>query len=125
MTKASRKAQTQIEVWDNKDVGVKYKGRLLGLITDKEFNAIIKSTDLQKKVITKETVLLSEITDNHKDLSGYRLMLAIKSKDGVAVVGKKLFISERLHLMSYVRPARNECGITGEVDSYLFIKEGI
>ena len=125
MTEANRKVQTQIEVCAGKNNNVKYKGRLLGLITDEEFNAIIKSAGLQKKVATKETVLLSEITDNHKDLSGYRLVLAIKSKDDITVIGKKLFVSERLHLVSYVRPNKNECGITGEVNSYMFIKEGV
>jgi len=121
----SRKVQTQIEVWSGGDNGIKYKGRLLGLITDSEFNAILKSGSLQKKVATKETIPLEEITDNHKDLSGYRLVLAIRSKDGITSVGKKLFISERLHLMSYVRASRGECGITAESDSYLFIKEGV
>jgi hypothetical protein len=121
----SKKVQTQIDLWTDKDIGVKYKGRLLGLITDKEFNAIINSARLQKKVATKETVPLKEITDNHKDLDGYRLVLAIRSKDDITSVGKKLFISERLHLVSYVRASKGECGITGETNSYLFIKEGV
>jgi hypothetical protein len=120
----AKKVQTQIEVWTGGEDGIKYQGRLLGLITDEEFNAIMNSASLQKRVITKETVPLREITENYKDLSGHRIVLAIKSKNDVVVMGKKLFISERLHLMSYVRDAKGECGITGETDSYLFIKEG-
>jgi len=121
----SKKVQTQIDLWTGGDDNIKYKGRLLGLVTDEEFNAIINSARLQKKVATKETISLKEITDNHKDLAGHRLVLAIKYKDDITSVGKKLFISERLYLVSYVRASKGECGITGETNSYLFIKEGV
>ena len=122
MTDVNKNIVTEIEVWAN-EKSVKYKGRILGLITDGEFNAIMKSHDLQKKVATKETIRISEITENYKDLSGHRLVMAIKHKNGVNIIGRKLFISERLYLLSYVSSEKNECGFTGISSSYLFIKE--
>jgi hypothetical protein len=104
--------------------GRTYKGRLLGLITDKEFTSLIKDTDIQKKCYTSATIPLSEIVDNYEDLDGYRMTIAVKEIDGKSVIGQKLFVTERLSLVSYLNTDRS-AGITGENGAYMMIEEEV
>ena len=98
-----------------------YNGRLLGLIDDAEFNILLSDKVTQARCKTRGAMPLKEITDNHQDLKGMRLMVVVNETDGKNEI-PYLFISERLHFVSYVKPD-NECGFTGITDSYLMVKE--
>ena len=102
--------------------GRAYKGRLLGLITDKEFASLIESVDVQKKCYTSATIPLSEVVDNYEDLEGYRMVVAVKEIDSEPIIGQKLFITERLSLVSYLNTDRS-AGITGENGAYMMVEE--
>ncbi len=105
-----------------------YYGRLLGLIDDQEFAAMIGDSKLQKKCITKETKPLSDIADNWSDLTGYRLVIALKKVNGIDVC-KKLLITDRLGLVSFVRQGESESSLdigistAGSNGSYVFLQE--
>jgi len=105
--------------------GRKYEGRLLGLITDKEFASLIHNVEIQKKCFTSATMPLSELVDNHEDLTGYRLAMAVKEIDEKPVMdSQKLFITERLSLVSYLNTDKS-AGITGENGAYMMVEEEI
>jgi hypothetical protein len=104
------------------DNGIEYSGRLLGLITDKEFASLIKSVDVQKKCYTSATMPLSEIVDNYEELDGYRIVVAVKEVNGKSIIGQKLFVTERLSLVSYLNSDKS-AGITGENGAYMLIEE--
>jgi hypothetical protein len=99
-----------------------YYGRLLGLINDDEFNSILKSSELKKRVETKETIQLSDITNNHQDIDGFRMVMTVKKVNCKDITEPKLFISERLTFVSYVQP-EGSCAFTGESQSYLMVEE--
>jgi len=104
--------------------GRTYEGRLLGLITDKEFASLVSNVDIQKKCYTSATMPLSEVVDNYEDLEGYRIAVAVKKVDSVPVTGQKLFITERLSLISYLNTDRS-AGITGENGAYMMVEEEV
>lgn len=105
--------------------GKRYTGRLVGLITDKEFAALIENDSVQKRCFTSGTIPLSDIVDHHEELDGYRIVMAIKKIDDNPVLGQRLFITERLALVSQLNPdtTAKSAGITGESGSYMMIEE--
>jgi hypothetical protein len=102
--------------------GRRYTGRLIGLVNDKEFAAIIRNKELQKKCFTSATMPLTDIVDHHEKLEGYRMVIAMKKVDGEPIIGNKLFITERLSLISYLDNDKS-AGITGENGAYMFVEE--
>lgn len=98
------------------------EGRLLGLINDKEFNAIVTSKELQKKVLTKETISLSSITQHYQNLEDYRVVVAVRSRDGAQFHPARLFASDKLGVVSFVQPDGN-CGFTDRGQAYIMIEE--
>lgn len=113
------KKNTTIELCDRNK---KYRGRLLGLVDDKEFHALMTKKRFQNKIFSCRTVRLSEISNSYKiGFNGLRLVLAVREVDGEAVGGKHLFITEKL---SYVgSDVGGELGILGEEDEYYIVKE--
>lgn len=98
------------------------EGRLLGLINDKEFNAIVASKQLQKKVLTKETIPLSSITKHHQNLEDYRVVVAARVRNDTQFHPARLFISDKLGVVSFVQPEGN-CGFTDRGQAYVMIEE--
>ena len=128
-TKLKRRT-VSIDFWGSSSIsranlgsnGRAYSGRLLGLITDEEFASLIENSELQKKCYTSATIPLSEIVDNHEALDGYRIVVAVKEIDDKPVIGQRLFITERLSLVSYLNTNKS-AGITGENGAYMLIDE--
>jgi hypothetical protein len=113
---------TTIELCGSKKI---YKGRLLGLIDDREFHALMTKKRFQAKVFSCRTIPLAEIRFNYREgFNGLRLVLAIKESNGEAVPGKLLFITEKL---SYIGNEENahDIGILGEDDEYYIVKEEV
>jgi len=125
-----KKRTISIDFWGSSSIsranlgsnGKAYSGRLLGLITDEEFASLIENPDLQKKCYTSATIPLSEIVDNHEALDGYRIVVAVKEIDDKPVIGQRLFVTERLSLVSYLNTDKS-AGITGENGAYMLIDE--
>ena len=128
-TKLKRRT-VSIDFWGSSSIsranlgsnGRAYSGRLLGLITDEEFASLIENSELQKKCYTSATIPLSEIVDNHEALDGYRIVVAVKEINDKPVIGQRLFITERLSLVSYLNTNKS-AGITGEIGAYMLIDE--
>lgn len=78
----------------------KYTGRFLGFIKDDEFNALCHNKEVANRIECKETQSLMDSIANRGHLTGYRLVLVIKKVNDVNVKAKKLFISEKLDLVS-------------------------
>jgi len=105
--------------------GKTYSGRLIGLINDKEFASMIANKEVRKKCFTSATIPLSDIVDNYESLDGFRIVVALKEMDDKPVIGKnKLFITERLSLVSYLNTDKS-AGITGENGAYMMISEEV
>jgi len=98
------------------------EGRLLGLINDKEFNAIVSSKKLQKGVLTKATKSLSSITRHYQNLEDYRVVVAARARNGEQFHPARLFISDKLGVVSFVQPGGN-CGFTDRSQAYIMIEE--
>ncbi len=96
-----------------------YTGRCVGLLTDKEFNAIINTKNLQKKLLTGKTVPLVDIA-NVSEVQNLRLAVVVKPTNSV---GKKgLFITEPLDLISqFIAP--DDLTLVGIEGSYIMINE--
>lgn len=98
-----------------------YSGRCVGLLDDKEFNAILKSTDLQKRLITVRTVLLADIADVKK-VQDLRLVIVSKSNSKGETDKKGLFITEPIEMISqFVSP--DDITMVGTDGSYMMVKE--
>lgn len=108
-----------IELCDHKKT---YEGRLLGLIDDKQFHALMTRKAFQNKVFCCATVPLEEIrTSCRAGFNGLRLVLTIRKIDDKTVGGKHMFVTERL---SYIgNEDRRGIGILGEEDELYLVEE--
>ena len=101
----------------------KHVGRFLGFIKDDEFNAICQSKIAAGKIESKETKSLTEVCQKHDDLIGYRIVIVIKETNGEPVLGKKLFISEKLDYISLVNIKDKMVVFISEDENNLVMKE--
>ena len=104
-----------------------YEGRLLGLIDDIEFNALIRSQAVQIRCITKATMPLANITeckefDGTDGLKGLRLVMAVKKKGNSVCLKKKLFVTEKLDFISTIKNSGKSASITAS-NSWMTIEE--
>ncbi len=116
-----QKRTVTVDIYTGK-IEAAFEGRLLGLVNDAEFNAIVNSKKLQKKVLTKETIPLISITKNYQNLEDYRVVIAIKERDGTIFHPSKLFISDKLGVVSFVQPDGN-CAFTDRGQAYILMEE--
>ncbi len=122
----SDKTIIDIILWLENNRKVEYKGRLLGLIDDEEFNKIIKDKGMQNQCFTKGTMPLSNITHNKafdgpEGLDGLRMVVALRVKDD-RIVAKRLFITEKLNMISFIGED-GETSINGEEGSWITLNE--
>lgn len=114
------KKRIAVELY-NQEGAQHYTGRCVGLLTDKEFNAIISKPELQRKLMTVKTTPLVDIA-NVKKVQDLRLAMVTET-DFKKTVGKKgLFITEPIELISqFTSP--DDLTIVGTEGSYVMIKE--
>ena len=99
-----------------------YTGRCVGLLTKEEFSAVVDRPDLQKKLITSQTVPLIDIA-NVKDIQGLRSVIVIKT-ELTEKKTKRLFISEPIEMVSqFIEP--DDLTLIGVEGSYMLIEEKI
>lgn len=97
-----------------------YEGRCVGLLDDREFNAILKSTVLQRKLTTVRTMPLTDIADI-KQVQDLRLAIITKGPKGEADK-KGLFITEPIEMISqFTSP--DDLTLVGTDGSYIMVKE--
>lgn len=77
------------------------KGKLLGLLTDKQYAIISKKPDIQNKILTGEICTLKEVSTIllEDPYNTYRLAVNAKYIDGISK-GKHLFITNRLNILT-------------------------
>ena len=122
----SEKRQIDVILWLANNRKINYKGRLLGLIDDAEFNMIIRDKGIQNQCFTKETMPLSKIIynkafDGPEGLMGLRMAVAVRERND-QIIAKRLFISEKLNMISFVGED-GEASINGEEDSWITLNE--
>lgn len=117
----TKKRRVKVDVYST-EMNRVYNGRLLGLIDDSEFNHLLSDKPTQIKCKTRATIPVREIVDNHENLRGLRLMIVVHKIDEESAA-PHLFVSERLHMVSYVNKPANSYALTGESESWLMIEE--
>ncbi len=101
MTDTNKKKQVELQVFGT-GVEVTYTGRLLGLLTFKEYDAIFVKPELKNKIITVETTPLKAIGEMD-DIDGLRIAMTVKKRNDEIIQNKLLFISEPLeHVSSFI-----------------------
>lgn len=98
-----------------------YEGRLLGLIDDKQFHALMTRKAFQNKIYSGATVPLAEIAENYPEFKGLRMILAVRKINGETIGGKHLFITERLNIVG--NDDKEGLGILGKDDEYYTVTE--
>ena len=79
-----------------------YIGRLLGLLSPKEYDALFVKPELKNKITTVETTPLNVIGEMEK-VDGFRIAMTVKKRNDEVIPGKLVFISEPLeHVSSYI-----------------------
>ena len=105
-----------VEVYDQEG-SHHYEGRCVGLINGEEFSALIKSTELQRKLTTVKTVPLLDVA-NVKRVEDLRLVVVTRKE----TLDKKLFITEPIELISQFT-APDDVTLVGTDGAYITIKE--
>jgi len=91
-----------------------YTGRFLGFMKDDEFNALVQNGDkVASRIETKATQDIMDTAIKFNDVSGHRLVMAVKEIDR-ATTNKKLFVSARLNVCRLVDPANGKVTLTTE-----------
>ncbi len=107
----------------NKGKELNYTGRLLGLLSDKEYAAIIDTASLRKKLLTVPTTPLSEIASiPEKEIPGFRIAIAVKKREEDDVMKKVLFITEPIDFVSGVN-SEKDVTFVGTDGSYIIVDE--
>lgn len=116
-----KKRLVDIELYGDSALQIKLKGRLLGLVTEKEYTAIINKEELRPKLFTVPTTPCAKIV-RMNDVSGLRLAVALREMDGEPVLKKQIFFSEQLDMISHAI-GDDDISMIGLNDSYILLTE--
>jgi hypothetical protein len=119
MADTLKKKQVELQIWGT-GREITYTGRLLGLLSPKEYDALFVKPELKSRINTVETASLS-IIGEMQDIDGFRLVLAVKKRGDEVVLDKRLFISEPLEHVSSCISASEVSFVS--VESYLVATE--
>ena len=95
----SGKKIVEFEIYKDDGKQTSYTGRMLGFVTANEYNAALRDLKIAKRLSTVETTTVKEL-GKIADIENLRFAVMLRTKNGVPVVGKKLFFSERLSITS-------------------------
>jgi len=122
MPNTLKKKQIELQIFgQGNGNGTVYTGRLLGLLSPKEYNAIFIKPELRNKITTVETTALLDI-GNMEDIEGLRLAMVVKKHNDKPISEKLLFISEPLEHISSLDASSSEISLSGG-ESYFVITE--
>lgn len=103
-----------------------YTGRLLGVIGNKEYYAIITDKSIATKVLTGESVSLCDVADileREESSDKFRVIIATKTRDGKSI-RDCLFITPRISELNYYNAVgATEIGTCTEKYDWLIIRE--
>ena len=117
----SKKKMVELEI-SNDGKKVTYNGRLLGLITEKEYAALIEKSELRNKITNVATTKISDFgAINNVTLS--RLAMVVKNRDGSDIINKTLFITEPLNYICQIDYDCQSICFHGNKGSYISVKE--
>jgi hypothetical protein len=114
-----KKKQIELQVY-GKDIEVIYTGRLLGLLSPKEYDALFVKPELKNKIATVETTSLKSIGEMDI-IEGFRIAMTVKKRNDEVVPNKIIFISEPLEYLSALN-SDIEASFVG-ADSYFVATE--
>ena len=106
-----------------------YKGRLLGLINNKEFASILTDKDVANKVFTSETKDLDSILDLVSDIGtpagkDWRIVISVREIDDDNIYTARLLVTDILTSFDYFSNEKKTLGISmGGGDSWIKITE--
>jgi hypothetical protein len=103
------------------DTDIEYIGRFLGFLKDDEFNALTQNKKVAHKIESRGTKDFLDVCDANDNLNGKRLVMAVKKIGGKGIVGKKLFVTEKLDYIT--QTTGNEVLIMTEDGTPLEIEE--
>lgn len=97
-------------------------GRYLGLLSEDEFSVLLseKGPKILKKMLTFETKEINSVP-KMDDISGKRLVIAVKKKNGLIALQKEIFVSEPLEYTSFY--SEGNVGFTAESGAYMTLEE--
>jgi hypothetical protein len=97
------KGLTEVEVYEEDKDLTTYVGRVLGLVTPEEFNALIRNKNLQRKILSAATVKCSEIADIEEDLiRDMRLVVDVKKKDENKNLPRTVLVSSPIDFINNI-----------------------
>lgn len=106
-----------------KEEKVTYSGRFLGFMKDDQFNALVQNQkDVAAKIESKATQDFMKVIAKFDDLTGHRLVMTVRNRNGKSVFGRQLFISSRLGLITEVAPAEKATILTDD-NSEIVVEE--
>jgi hypothetical protein len=116
------KKEAKVEIFSSGGKGSKqYKGRVLGFITEDEFKKILENTDLGRKILSEESLSLSDISDT--DVKDLRLCFSVKEVEG-EYKSKRLLVTDVLDVIQHYKPAENTVmWLTTKEDGWILIEE--
>ena len=92
-----------------------YKGRLLGAVDEKEFQALIKDIRIASRVSTGESVSVKDIAALDTKIEGLRLVFTLKSKEKKEIpCSETLLISDVIEQLSYYTESDDSIGVLFE-----------
>lgn len=115
------KKQVELQVFKEGGRELKYTGRLLGLLSSKEFDALFVKPELKHKMTTVETTPL-DIIGKMENIEGLRLAISVRKRDDISISPQRLvFVSEPLEHVSSYRSTDEVTFVNAE--SYFIAKE--
>jgi hypothetical protein len=110
--------------------GLSLEGRLLGLISEGQFEELLEtSSKLRNKIYTVATTPLKKVNNfGEEEVKGKRMVVALRKCAGGTVVGKDVFISGPIQLIGHFsengyKDDGADMGISTENDTYIELKE--
>lgn len=121
MSTAGKKI-VNVEVY-NENKEFKYIGRLLGLLSNKEYAAIVDNDSLKSKLLNVATTPLSEIGElSQSEVDNTRIAITVKKRGSVEITKRILFITEPIEFISSVN-SKKYVTFVGSNDSLIIINE--
>jgi len=115
-----RKRLAEIEIYNNGQP-LLYTGRLLGCISEEEYQTVLKDKQLQSRMLTVETTTCLSIS-RIEDIEDLRLVMAVKKRGKEEVDEKTLFITEPIDFISNIIGV-DDLTFIGKKGSYIIVTE--
>lgn len=120
------KCLTEVEVYEDDKDPTTYIGRVLGLVTPEEFNALIRNEKLQRNALSAATMKCSEVVGIEEDLiRDMRLVVDIREKDDDKNLPRTILVSSPIDFINNIDMGSTvgSVSINCEDGTYVLISE--